>query len=249
MGEPGSYLRVVNAALLAVVAIRRVHLSRRRPLARSRWRRRCHRTRRQQQGPVGRDSERGLPTCHGRAPTALGCDARAPQEAASRHWPSIWPTNACPLMPEVPNSVPAMPNDRAGCRLFPRQVPHWQCGGQGFESPQLHPMEAPESGACMGLPLCRTKIMSVRCQGNRATQGASGSHVTGRRGMTRHKRAGWPRRSEPRRKCSPLRVGRLVVVASRRPSNTAPTLFASRGSGVQIPSAPPTGAVIRALRR
>jgi hypothetical protein len=36
------------------------------------------------------------------------------------------------------DSVPAVPSRRAKCHLPPRLSPHWQCGGQGFESPQLH---------------------------------------------------------------------------------------------------------------
>jgi hypothetical protein len=50
-------------------------------------------------------------------------------------WPSIWPTNSCPLLPTAPNSAPAMRNHPAGCRVFPRGIPHWQCGGRRVRVP------------------------------------------------------------------------------------------------------------------
>ncbi len=68
--------------------------------------------------------------------------------AVVARWPSIWPTNSCPLMPPVPNSPPGMPNGHGGCRPLPRLIPHWQCGAQGVRVPSAPPAFAGVVGTC-----------------------------------------------------------------------------------------------------
>ena len=69
-------------------------------------------------------------------------------------------------------------------------APHWQCGGQGFESPQLHPGKS--GWPASGQPLFRLLCRSIGAPATRQRDSASGTLKTlARRTIRRCPPPGW----------------------------------------------------------
>jgi hypothetical protein len=114
------------------------------------------------------------------------------------------------------------PADARGCGAA-GSAPHWQCGGQGFESPQLHPSrltKAPDSGAFSHFGMClreRSRLFVARLSPERSD--------TSRERLARID-MNWTRNRHPGRRrgrdcprAGSNATGRSAARSARRPSH------------------------------
>src|SRR5690348_7308561 len=70
-------------------------------------------------------------------------------------------------------------------------APHWQCGGQGFESPQLHPIGGPRIQALQLLTRSLTRSLDVSTGHELVMLRSVPTHSTAPRSTSRKRGAVW----------------------------------------------------------